>query len=395
MGSSVLLIICGLLLLAYVFDISSSRTRIPSVILLLLLGWGMQQITLLLDIRVPDMEPALPALGTIGLILIVLDGTLEIDLDRSKFPLISKSAIMAFLPLLLMSLILGYAFSFFGGVSFKTGVTNAIPFGVISSAIAIPTVRHLIAPQREFITYDSCLSDVFGVIFFNFVALNESIGWAAVGSFVMEMILVIIVSFVATLLLSYLLNHLRHHVKFTPIILMIVFIYIISKEIHLPALLFVMLFGIFLGNVDKLSNYNVIKKMHPGALSREVRKFKELVVELTFLIRAVFFMLFGFFIKTEEILNTNSLMWAIGITVGIFLLRGVLLKFLKTPLTPILFVAPRGLISILLFLSVPASAVMPFANRSLIVQVIIFTALIMMFGMIKAGNGQSQKTGSR
>ena len=37
--TTIIIIICTLLLLAYVFDISSTLTKVPSVILLLLLGW--------------------------------------------------------------------------------------------------------------------------------------------------------------------------------------------------------------------------------------------------------------------------------------------------------------------------------------------------------------------
>jgi hypothetical protein len=44
---------------------------------------------LLLDIEIPDLTSTLPILGTIGLILIVLEGSLELELNKSKF--INKS----------------------------------------------------------------------------------------------------------------------------------------------------------------------------------------------------------------------------------------------------------------------------------------------------------------
>ena len=61
-----------LLLLAYVFDITASKTKIPSVILLLLLGFGAKLVTESLNISIQNLNPILPILGTIGLILIVL-----------------------------------------------------------------------------------------------------------------------------------------------------------------------------------------------------------------------------------------------------------------------------------------------------------------------------------
>ena len=46
---------------------------------------------------------------------------------------------------------------------------------IISSAIAIPSAQSLDQKSREFIIYESSLSDIIGVIVFNFVALNAII----------------------------------------------------------------------------------------------------------------------------------------------------------------------------------------------------------------------------
>ena len=68
MTTTIIITICLLLLLAYIFDISSALTKIPSVILLLLLGWLVKQTVELFNIHIPDLNPLLPILGTIGLI---------------------------------------------------------------------------------------------------------------------------------------------------------------------------------------------------------------------------------------------------------------------------------------------------------------------------------------
>jgi len=86
MNASIIITVCALLLLAYVFDVTSSKTRIPSVILLLTLGWLVKKATVLLHIPIPNLEGTLPLIGTIGLILIVLDGSLELELKKEKSP---------------------------------------------------------------------------------------------------------------------------------------------------------------------------------------------------------------------------------------------------------------------------------------------------------------------
>lgn len=383
MTTTIIITICTLLLLAYIFDITSAKTKIPSVILLLALGWIVRQSVDFFELRVPNLTAILPILGTVGLILIVLEGSLELELNKSKFPMIGKSSIVALFPMLLFSFALAWAFQYFGNVSFKVGLANAIPLAIISSAIAIPSAKNLSEGNREFITYESSLSDIFGVIFFNFITLNDNIGSDSVWHFLLELLLIIIVSFVATLGLAFLLSRIKHHVKFVPIILLIVLIYSISKIYHLPALIFILLFGLFLGNLDELKSFKLISKLKPDILNKEVHKFGELTTEIAFLIRALFFLLFGFLIETAEILNLDTILWAVFITTGIYLLRVAFLRLMKIEFLPILFIAPRGLITILLFLSIPLGQTINLANKSLIIQVIILTALVMMFGLMK------------
>ncbi len=82
MTSAIIIIFCSLLLIAYLFDLSFSKTKIPSVILLLLLGWLMKQVALFLNIQLPDFTRILAVTGSIGLLLIVLEGALELELNK-------------------------------------------------------------------------------------------------------------------------------------------------------------------------------------------------------------------------------------------------------------------------------------------------------------------------
>lgn len=116
MTTSIIITLCVLILLAYLFDISSAKTRIPAVILLLLLGWVLKQLTVFFAVPLPELSSLLPLLGTVGLILIVLEGSLELELNKSKLPLVKKAAIVSFFPLLASALILAWLFSYFGGI---------------------------------------------------------------------------------------------------------------------------------------------------------------------------------------------------------------------------------------------------------------------------------------
>ena len=383
MTTTLIIIICIIFLIAYFFDLTSSRTRIPAVILLLLLGWGIKQLTVFFHLEIPNLTSILPVLGTIGLILIVLEGSLELELNKKKLPVIGKSLILALLPMFILSLILALLFMHFGQYSFRNSLINAIPLCIISSAIAIPSVKGLSMSNREFVIYESSLSDIFGIIIFNFIAINGTINTQSFTHFALQILTIIIVSFVATIGLSFLLSRSKHHIKYVPIILFVILIYSISKFYHLPGLVFVLLFGLFIGNIDELKQLKWLKVFDTDNLNSEVQKFKNIVIEGTFLIRTLFFILFGFLIETEEILNTNTLVWSVGIVAGILIVRYIFLKFTKLPITPLLYVAPRGLITILLFLSILPSQSISFVNKSLIIQVIVLTALVMMTGILK------------
>jgi cell volume regulation protein A len=382
MTISIIITLSTLLLLAYVFDITTSKTKIPSVILLLLLGFGVKLITENLNISIPNLNPILPILGTIGLILIVLEGSLELEINKSKLPIIFKSSIVALLPLLIISFGIAYYLHYFENLTLKLALANAIPLGIISSAIAIPSVRNLLNNEKEFIIYESSLSDIFGVIFFNFITLNDNIGSKTFGHFALELMIMLVISFVATLLLAGFLNKIKHHIKFVPMIILVLLIYGVAKLFHLPALIFILIFGLFIGNIDELRHYKFIQKFHPVNFSKDVHKFQEITTELAFLIRALFFILFGFLIDITEVLNSETILFALSITLGIFMVRFSVLKIFKLQTNPLVFIAPRGLITILLFLSIPITQQIKQIDKSLITQVIILSALIMMIGLI-------------
>jgi len=391
MTISIIITLSVLLLLAYVFDITASKTKIPSVILLLLLGFGVKSIAAYFNIDIPNLNPILPILGTIGLILIVLEGSLELEINKAKLPLIFKSSIVSLLPLIIISCSTAYYLHYHDYIPFKIALANAMPIGIISSAIAIPSAKNLLKNEREFITYESSLSDIFGVIFFNFIAINDNIRSQTFSNFIFELLLMFVISFVATLLLAGFLNKIKHQIKFVPMIILVLLIYTVSKIFHLPALIFILIFGLFIGNIDGLRHFKFIQRFHPVNFSKDVYKFREITTELAFLIRALFFMLFGFLINISDVINSETILFALSIILGIFIIRFLMLKIFKVRINPLLFIAPRGLITILLFLSIPLTQQIKQVDKSLITQLIIISAIIMMFGLMQYKKPEIQK----
>jgi len=390
MTNTFIIAFCVLIIMAYIFDLTTSKTKIPSVILLLILGWGLQQITDIFNINVPNLSGLLPILGTIGLIVIVLEGSLELELNKSKLPLIEKSIIVALIPMMALGFMLAGAFYYYelyygsGEIDpdFRKALIGAIPLTVISSAIAIPSAVNLGKKNKEFVTYESSLSDILGVLFFDFVFRNVTIDFHSFWIFLLQLVIIAIVSFIASIGLSFLLAKINHQIKFIPIIILVILIYTVSKIYHLPALIFILLFGMFIGNLEEIKSLKFIERYKLHKLETEVTKFHEILREGTFLVRVMFFLLFGFLIKTEELLNQKTFYWALGIVGLIFLIRFVQLKISRLPAMPLMFVAPRGLITILLFLYIAPDDRIDLVNQSLVIQVVLLSLIIMMIGLM-------------
>ena len=69
------------------------------------------------------------------------------------------------------------------GLSTAAAVLAAIPFAVISSAVAIPSSAGLADRVREFVIYESSLSDILGVlVFYSWLGANGSVARFRAGS---------------------------------------------------------------------------------------------------------------------------------------------------------------------------------------------------------------------
>ena len=382
MTAQLLILISGILLLAYLLDLSAKFTRIPTVIWLLSMGWGLQQFTHFVQIKVPNLNGILPVFGTIGLILIVLEGALDLKLSKRAIPLISSAFLMALLPFVAFTWLFAWALVEVEQTTWRIAVLNALPFAIISSAIAIPSVKNFKVRIRAFITYESSISDIIGVLVFNFVLINKVYDFPSVLGFFGDILIVFILSIILSIVLSFLLSRMSHHVKYGPILLLILLLYGFSKLWHLPGLIFILIFGIALSNLHLFREWRIARFFQPEKIPQEIKQFSDMVAEATFLIRSLFFVLFGFMIQTEDLLNLNTLPWSVGLVGLLFSLRFLFLWLTKQNLSPYLFVAPRGLITILLYLSIPVTLQLKIVNQALIIQVILWSIIVMMLGLI-------------
>jgi len=394
MTNYIILVLCLIIFLAYIFDLTSKYTRIPGIILLIVLGILLQFITGTTGLKIPNLKPFLPVLGTIGLILIVLEASLDLKLEKKKAKLILKSVVSAVS--LFVFFVAGMSFIMikFMNINIRDSLLNSLPFGVISSAVAISAALNLPADKREFVVYESSISDIIGILTFDFILLNQgSVIKGFFKSFVLGGVLIFIIALAVTVALAYLLYKSKYHVNYIIILTAVVCMYALAKLLHLPALLFILIFGLVMANNrfvenSPLSNYVDFEKFRSDLAS-----FKKIVGELTFLVRSFFFIVFGFYVRIDGLLNIGNIITGLALTSFIFLLRWIFLeKVIRIPSMPLLFFAPRGLITILLFMSIPESSIVPFVNEEVVTLVILMTITVLAIGNIsyKPFTGETQ-----
>ncbi|MBK8567263.1 MAG: sodium:proton antiporter [Saprospiraceae bacterium] len=388
----ILMLLCGLVIFSYLFDIFSRKTKVPSVLLLLATGVGLQLLANAFQLKIVDFGKVLPLLGTIGLILIVLEGALELRYTKEKKRVILQSLGASFFLLLGSSLAIGWLFQYVTDAPFKTCLLNAIPFSTISSAIAIPSVANLAEKKKEFIVYESTFSDILGIMFFNFMTANEEISLGSFVGLTIETVLVLLLAAAFCFALLYLLKRIDHHIKFFLIIALLVLIYAIGKHYHLSTLIIILVFGLFLNNTQIFDFEWFRKRFQYADFNKDLGQLHLLTGESAFLIRTFFFIVFGFTMQLDGLKNLATIGNGLA-TVGIiYLMRWAYLKFVaRVELNPELYVSPRGLISILLFFSLPTSAKLGGIDSSLLLFAILATGLVMTYGLVRGAKPRKEQ----
>ena len=391
----ILFVLPLLIIFSYLFDAFSRKTKFPSVILLMATGIIFR---FFISFSGYDdfafLDNLIPVLGTVGLILIVLEGAIELEINRKKMPLILKGFLAALVILIANIFALQWVFENIFGIQNTIAVLFAIPLSIISSAVAIPSAASLIDKEREFIIYESTFSDILGIMIFNYAIRQfESeqvlLGAEPLISLVLQILGVIMISLLITYVLFRLMQQIDHNVKFFLILALLILVYAFGKLLHLPALVTIFIFGIFMSNVKSLLPRFLRNYLDLDATRKEIQEFHILTAESTFLVRTFFFLFFGFSIQLSNFKSIIPFFYGLIIFLIMFLIRYMYITFtsLKIKPSPLVYMSPRGLISILLFIQLKDVSFIsldqsPIDERVLLI-VILSSMLVMLLGTMK------------
>jgi len=386
-----------IIILSHFFNVISSRTNIPSVILLL--GLGMI-IKAGLDffgygdavdstIRRYDI---LPVIGTMGLILIVLEAALDLKLTRERWPVIWRSFAVALLSLLITSTVVAHLLTYFLFIELIQAYMYAIPLSIMSSAIVIPSVANLMEEPREFMIYESTFSDILGIMMFYALAGNTTgdfSGTFAFGVF-FNIILTIILSILISGALVWIFQQITTHVKLFLVIAILMLLYAIGKLAQFSSLVLILVFGLMLNNPELFFRGKLSQHIRVGNLKPLLRDFHIITLESAFVLRTFFFVIFGLTVALSSLWSIKVLLVSVSVLIVTYLIRYIIMRiFQRDMLLPLLYITPRGLITVLLFFQIPALYLSDDFDPGIMLFVIIATSLIMTSALIRNGNGKA------
>ncbi len=373
-----------LIILSYFFDIISKKIKVPSVLLLLGTGIFLNNLSQTFGFRLPDLQPTVNVLGLVGLLLIVLEAALDLKLTKDKRPLIIKAFTTALLILIGTSFAIAYLIYGMGLThDFYTAYINALPLSVVSSAIVIPSVHFLDEDKKEFLIYESTFSDILGILAFDITLMipgSQGHIFAKVGG---GLILTVLVSLIAGYLLIFLFQKIRTKIKFFLFLSILTALFILGKIMHLSSLILILIFGLMLENFKIFFRGKFAVFFKQERIEEVREQFKLITFETAFLIRTFFFVLFGMTIDINGIFYENVMIIGTFILLLTFLVRYLNLKvfFRGKSLFPEVFMAPRGLITILLFYKIPEIYKIPYFSKEVISFVILGSAVLMTLGL--------------
>jgi potassium/hydrogen antiporter len=387
----------GLLVLAFAAHRLYRLTRIPDVILLVMVGLLLGPI--LGWIKAAEFEPVTHILGTLALILILFEGGLELNLRDTlhRFPGGVLLSVLSF----------GFSMGFVALVAWRShffsprsGLLLGAVVGCVSSSIVLPVLQQINVsqPVRLTLVIEASLSDVLGVLAVGILldfgrGHGLSVAGVLAGAF-SKLVLSIAIAVLAGILWARLLPILSEQRFWQALTFsVLVLLYACAQSLSHGGLVAVLAFGLTLANARYV--HPLLAEVLPSLASNRPQHHLEILSfhsELGFLVRSFFFILLGVIVQLERLRGYAFL--TIGIIGALVLARWAAVKASswswgeanRRARNIALWIFPRGLITAVLAIQVIDARGSEFAFLpALAFAIILVTNLLVVAASIRIG----------
>lgn len=394
-NSYILIIVASLIIIAsYFFNVISKKTNIPSVLLLLILGIILREVLLGLYGQVIDFMSVLELLGIVGLIMIVLEAALDLELSREKKTMLFRSFFVALLTLVISACSISFIFKALLNTDYLNALIYAIPLSIMSSAIVIPSVANLQKDKKEFMIYESTFSDILGIMFFYLLiqGSNANSGFEVGAKITLNIFLTLVLSVVASYGLIFIFHKLQSNIRLFVLIAVLILMYALGKMLHLSSLLIILAFGLILNNPSIFFRGKLKSFINDESINKVYEQLKLVTIETSFVVRTFFFVIFGLSISIGTLFNWQVLTISMLVLAFLYAIRWIVLRlFIKCNFLLEWLIAPRGLITVLLYFNIPTEFEIAEFRSEILLFIIIVSSIFMAIGMIKFRKQSSEK----
>lgn len=378
-----LIVFCLILIGSFFFNYLQKKLHISAVILLLLSGVILQLALPMLSIS----DAYLKIFGTLGLLIIVLEAVVDLEVHGHNYKMFLMALCVSIVIVVLTSALIAWGFMLAYNLSLHAAVIYAIPLSIVSSAIVIPSLSNLEGVTKEFLILESIFSDIIGVLLFNFLISSNEIDLVNISKFSINFTFMLIISLITTIVLGIALS--RDKIKNLHILILAVLIltYSIAKWFHLSALLLILIFGVFLRNLPMILNTRFGMRclgnyLNHVTIHKNLHSMQDLIEDLGFIVRSIFFVLLGYSIKLSSLISLKVILLGFMVVVITYAIRWAILhRSFTSNVVLATTMAPRGLITVLLFFQIPNELQSQLFDEGITFFVVIASTLVMSGGL--------------
>jgi potassium/hydrogen antiporter len=379
----VIAMVGALIFLAHFFTALFSRTRVPEVLLLTLIGLLIGPV---LHLTTPASFGRVgPVFTTITLALLLFEGGLDLGLDTLRKSL-RGTLVLTLVSFAATVLVATVATWLLAHLSLLQSLTLGAIVGGTSPAVVIPLAAQLrMGPQASATLFlESALGDVLSIIITLALVNAQQMGRLRVGSLmgglVASLLFATVIGMASALAWSMLLHRVRNfeHTAFSTAAFLFL-VYGLVEYIGFSGPISALVFGATLGNI-RLFRTAIFRSGPPpesAGLSLEERVF---VSEVVFLLKTFFFVYIGLSI---ELTQKRLMTWGLAVAILIYFARPLAVRLAASRAIPradasrMAALAPKGLAAAVLA-SIAVGRNLPNAGlvESLVYAIILFTIIL-------------------
>ncbi|HEX3684404.1 MAG TPA: cation:proton antiporter [Bryobacteraceae bacterium] len=360
-----ILVVGTLVFVAHAFTGLFSRTRVPDVLLLTLIGILLGPV---LHVVTPANFGAIgPVFATVTLIILLFEAGLSLDLDVMRGA-IRATCTLTLVNFFLTMVVIGITARYLLGLDLQLALMLGAIVGSTSPAVIVPLIKRLdlIPSSKTILFLESAVSDVLSIVVAIGFMDGYQLGKLQLGPMLGQLIATLITAAIAGAAGAFIWSTLLHRIRglensifTTPAFVFVLFG--VVELLHFSGYVAAVVFGAVLGNIEVFHGMAWMRRYVPSEAITLNETERVFLAEVVFLLKTFFFVYVGVSIRFT---NYRIAYIGLALTALIFLIRIPAVYIGLNRNTPVrdasvaAIMSPKGLAAVVLA-SIPLERQLP------------------------------------